>query len=184
MANFVSDFTKSAQQIIIDLVNNDNSLSLTPALVTFGAPTHATVGGSITRDTDLTLTAVAGSGYSGSATIHYNRVDLSTVPGSRSTVFPKGDAVNISDLLPEINAAYGINMSNTADPQHPDFVDGPLPTFTGTPNEQHDFQFTADANSLVWENSVTLTVHANDIPLSSAISNPTLNGLTYVQPSS
>lgn len=182
MATFVSDYTKSAQQIIIDLVNNDNTLALTPALVTFGAPTAATVGGSITRDTDLTLTAVAGSGYSGSQTIHYNRVNLANVPGSRSTVFPKGNAVNISDLVPEINAAYGINMSNTADAQHPDFVDAALPTFTGTPNEQHDFQFTADANSLVWENSVTLTVHANDIPLSSAIVNPTLNGLTYTAP--
>lgn len=182
MADIVTDFTKSAQQIIIDLVNNDNTLALTPALVTFGAPTAATVGGSITRDTDLTLTAVDGSGYTGSATIHYNRVDLSTVPGSRSTTFPKGDAVNIADLLDEINAAYGINMSNTADPAHADFTDGPLPAFTGTPNEEHTFQFTADANSLVWENSVQLTVHANDIALSDAITTPTLNGLTYVQP--
>ena len=181
MANIVTDFTKAAAQIIIDLVNNDNTLALVVASVTMGAPTAAVLGGSITRDTDLTLTAVEGSGYTGSATIHYNRVDLSTVPGSRSTVFPKGDAVNISDLLAEINAAYGINMSNT-DALHHDFVDGALPTFTGTPNEQHTFQFTADANSLVWENSVTLTVHANDIALSDAITNATLNGLTYVQP--
>ena len=182
MADIVTDFTKSAQQIIIDLVNNDNTLALVPASVTFGVPTAATVGGSIVRDTDLTLTAVEGSGYTGSATIHYNRVDLSVVPGTRSTTFPKGDATHVSDLLPEINAAYGINMSNTADAQHPDFVEAALPTFTGTPNEEHTFQFTADANSLVWENSVTLTVHADDIPLSTAITNATLNGLTYVQP--
>lgn len=182
MANIVTDFTKSAQQIIIDLVNNDNSLALTTAKVTFGAPTAATVGGSVTRDTDLTLTAVAGSGYSGAATIHYNRVDLASVPGARSTVFPIGTAVNISDLIAEINAAYGINLSNTADTAHKDYVDGPLPTFTGTANEQHQFQLAADADSLVWENSVQLTVQANDIPLSTAITNPTLNGLTYVQP--
>lgn len=180
MADIITDFTKPAQQIIVDLVNNDNTTALTPGLLTFGLPSVPT--GSPARDTDLTLTAIAGSGYTGSVTVHYNRVNLADVPGARSTDFPLGDAVNVSDLIPEINAAYGIALSNTVDPTHPDFTDGALPTFTGEPNEDHTFPLIADADSLVWENQVTLSVHGNDIPLDTVVTSTTLNGLTYIQP--
>lgn len=175
---FTNDFTKLPRQILVDQINNDNTVNnaaLTPAMLTFGVPAAAT-GASPARNTDLTLTAVAGSGYTGSVTVHYNRVDISTVPGTRSTTFPKGTAANISDLVPSINAAYGINL------QAEDYVDGALPTFTGTPNETHDFNLVAAANSLIWINQVTLTVHGNDIPLDQVVTNQTLNGLTYTQP--
>jgi hypothetical protein len=172
---FVSDFTKLPQQIVIDLINNDNSTALTPDLLTFGLPTAAT-GDNPTRNTELSLTAKAGSGYKGSVTVKYNRVDLSTVPGARSVVFPKGDATKIADLIPEINAAYQLNL------QPEDFVDGDLPAFAGQPNEQHDFQLAAGADSLCFINSVTLTVHADDIDLASVITTQELNGLVYTQP--
>jgi hypothetical protein len=175
---FQDDFTKLPKDILVARINNDNvvnNAALTSAMLTFGLPTAAT-GGTATRNTDLSLTAVAGSGYTGSVTVHYNRVDLSTVPGSRSTVFPLGSASKISDLIPTINAAYVINM------QPEDYVDGPLPTFTGQPNETHDFSLTANADSFVWINTLTLTVHGNDVPLSSVVTNQTLNGLTYTQP--
>lgn len=175
---FQDDFTKLPQQIIVDRINNDNAVNgaaLTPALLDFGLPTAAG-GASPARNTDLTLTAKSGSGYSGSVTVHYNRVDLSTVPGTRSTTFPKGDAVKVSDMISEINAAYGINL------QSGDYVDGNLPTFTGTPNEEYEFQLTADADALCWFGSVMLTVKSEDIALSSVITEQTLGGLVYTQP--
>ena len=175
MADIVSDFTKDPKQIVLDLINNDNTSSLTLDLLDFGLPT-VTTGASPARDTTLTLTAKTGSGYTGSQTVLYNRVDLATIPGARSTVFQKGDATQISQLIPEINTAYSINLTAA------DYVDGALPTFTGAPNEQHDFQVVASEDSYVYKNSVTLTVKADDIPLSSVITNTTLNGLTYVQP--
>jgi hypothetical protein len=174
---FVSDFTKAPEQIVLDQINNDNSSSLTLTQVSFGLPTAST-GTSPARDTTLTVNSVADEGYSGSVVVMYNRVDISTVPGTRSTVFPKGSSVNISDLIPQINAAYQINLTSA------DYTDGPLPTFTGTPNEEHTFQLVINADSLPFENSVTLTVKANDIPLSSVITTTTLNGLVYTQPSS
>jgi hypothetical protein len=172
---FVLDFTKAPEQILLDQINNDNSSALTLTQVSFGLPT--TVGGaSPARDTQVTVSAVAGEGYSGSVVVEYNRVNISTVPGARSTIFPKGSAVNISDLIPQINAAYQINLTTA------DYTDGPLPTFTGTPNEEHTFQLVMNSDSLPFENSVTLTVKANDIPLSSVITTATLNGLVYTQP--
>lgn len=172
---FVLDFTKAPAQIVLDQINNDNASALTLQQVSFGLPT-ATTGTSPARDTQVTVSAVAGEGYSGSVVVEYNRVNISTVPGVRSTVFPKGSAVNISDLIPQINAAYQINLTSA------DYTDGPLPTFSGTPNEEHDFQVVITSDSLPFENSVTLTVKANDIALSSVITTSTLNGLVYTQP--
>jgi hypothetical protein len=40
----------------------------------------------------------------------------------------------------------------------------------------------ADENSLVWINQMTLTVQANDIALSTVVTNLVLNGLTYLAP--
>jgi hypothetical protein len=184
MADIVTNFTEASEQIVIDLINNDNSSALTEALITFGLPT-TTTGTSPARNTQVTITAVAGSGYTGSVTVQYNRVDLSTLPTintSAQTVFSLGDAVNISDLIDEINTAFGINLSN-ANTQNPDFVDGPLPTFTGgIANEEHPFNVVADENSLVWINQMTLTVQANDIALSTVVTNLVLNGLTYLAP--
>jgi hypothetical protein len=175
---FVNDFTQSDQQILVAQINNDNSTSLTPALLTFGLPT-ANTGTNPARNTSLTITAATGSGYTGSVTLQYNRVDLSTLPTINTgavTVFSLGDAAKVSDLVPEINAAFAINLTAS------DFVDASLPTFTGQPNEEHPFNVVANANSIVWINQVTFTVQANDIPLSTVVTNTTLNGLVYVAP--
>jgi hypothetical protein len=169
-----TDFTKAPKQIILDLINEKNpSLGLTEELVTFGAP--AVYSGAENRNTKLTLAAVEpSSGYSGSRDIFYNRVDISVVPGTRSKVFSLGNAVNISDLIPEINARYGINL--TAD----DYTDAALPTFTDqVPGEEKDFTITITAGSLVWTNSVTLQLQRNDIPLEDAIAENILDGLVW-----
>lgn len=169
-----TDFTKGDTQIIVDLINERNpGLALTPALVTFGLPT---LNATDARNTKVTVTAVPGSGYKNFKDLLYNRVDLSVIPGARSIEFPKGDAVKISDLISEINAAYGINLSSN------DYVDADLPNFTGAPNEKLDFQLAAGADSLVYHGSVTLKVIAEDLDLAVVIANPILDGLVYVQP--
>lgn len=171
---FASDFTKEDKQIIIDLVNAKvPGLALTPELVTFGLPTAQDING---RNTKLTITAVPGSGYKNFKDLEYNRVDLAVIPGARSKEFPVGNAVQISEMIPEINARYGINLTAN------DFVDGPLPIFAGEPNEKKDFVITASADSLIYRGTLTLTVAAEDLDLAILISDPVLDGLEYVQP--
>lgn len=173
---FVSDFTKDPEQIVLDLINNDNTTTITEAQVTFGLPSAAP-GETPPLDTQLTLTAVALSGYTGSQTVTYNRVPFSTVPGSRSTTFALGAAVNISDLVTAINAAYQLNL------QPADFVDGALPTFTDEePGETLPFDLVAGEDSLVFSGTVSLLVQRNDIALSSVITTTALSGLVYTQP--
>lgn len=172
MAN--RDFTKSAVQILIDQINEDNTSALTPALVTFGA---VAVDGGGVRNSNISATAVGGSGYTGSVEFKYNRVDLASIPGSRSTEFQVGDATNLSDLIDEINVAYQLAL--TAD----DFVDAAIPAFPGEePHETQTINLVAKATSLIFRGQLTLTIDANDVPLSNVITTTTLNGLTYIQP--
>lgn len=174
---FQLDFTKDPDQVLLDQINHDNASSLTLALISFGLPTAAT-GSNPNPDTNITVSSQAGSGYSGDVTVGYNRVDLSTIPGSRNTIYSIGNAANVSDMIPEVNTAYQINLTSA------DYTDAPLPTFTGgIPNESHPFQIAATADSVVYEGVMTLTVKSDDIPLSSVITLATLTGLVYVQPS-
>lgn len=169
----ITDFTKLPKQIVVDLINYDNDTLLSPDLITFGTPNVI----SGVYNTSLLVTAVPDSHYEGSVTIQYNRIDIGTVPGVRSTSFPIGTATKISDLIPAINAAYQINL--TAD----DYIDEVLPQFTtNDPNEVQTFELYTNPNSLVFIRDVTFNLIRNKILLSSVIVNRQLNGLRYIQP--
>lgn len=166
-----TDFTKSASQILIDLINESNATSLTVADVTFSAPVVEASG---TRNTGITITAVANSGYTGFRDLTYDRVDLAAVPGSRSNVFHLGSAATAWDLLPAINAAYGINLTSD------DVENDPMPAFSGTdPQEAEPFTLRAKAGSLVYRGSVLLSIDGNDVDLATLITTTELNGLNY-----
>lgn len=166
------DFNQPAGQILLDQINYDNNAAITSEYVTFGTPTTNATGAA--RNTTLTITAVAGSNFTGSVDWQYNRVDISVVPGIRSTLItvPVG-AVNISDLLNNINLAYGIQLTAA------DIVDGVLPTFTGLPNEKHDFTLQIATGALVYYNYVTLTAFQDGTSYAEVVTADGSNVVTY-----
>lgn len=171
----VTDFTKLPNEIIVDLINFDNGTSLTTDLLMFGLPTALPDGGD--HNTTVVATAVPGTFYVGSVELTYNRVDMSTIPGARSVKFEIGNATKISDLVPQINAAYQLNL------QPEDYVDGPLPALTEyISNEEKPFELIAGENSLIYRNRVTLSVYRKDVDLSMVILKTVLSGLIYRQP--
>lgn len=174
---------QEAALTIFDLINRDNpGLALNKDVVTLGIPTAATVG---TRNTDLPITAIKGSGYKGSVIVNYNRLHLQNnvaVPAlsaGANLTFGLGDAKTIKDFIPEINTALGIQLLVGLD-----LADGPLPTFQGTANETHDVTFPALEDSLCFIGSLTFTIKSEDIDLAAAVTNRELNGLTYQPPAS
>lgn len=173
----MTDLTKVPVQVLVDLINADNSLALTSELITFGLPTAAT-GESPPKNTELTVSAAPGSGYSGSVVVTYNRVAISTLPtiSAKPAEFQLGDATTIKDLIPEFNALYGVVLTED------DYTDAPLPEFTGTANESHTIQLVAKADSLIYIGSIELTIKGDDVPLSSVLTVLSLNGLTYEAP--
>jgi len=168
------DFTKLPAQIITDLINTDNPGSnLNLSVLSYGVPSVAP-GDSPAKNTVLVATAVPGSGYSGTRTLYYDRVDFSTIPGTRSTEFELNGSTNISDLIPAINAAYQLNI------QPEDYIDGALPTFdSGDTSTTKPFTLTAATDSLVFISAVTLSIKRDSIPLEDGIVNNVLDGLTW-----
>jgi hypothetical protein len=177
----MSDFTKASKALLLDLVNTSgitNGKVLTEGLVDIGLPIETT-GTNPPKNTTITFTAKEGSGYTGAVTVQYNRPNLAEhtkwADGTdMELVFTVGNAVNIADMLPEINAQLLTNI----DPS--EIVDGPLPTFTGELNEEHAVQLVADADSLAYRGSLTFILKAEDIDLATVITNQTLDGLTVV----
>ena len=170
------DFTKSAKQILIDLLNGtaeNAGLGMVAEYVTFGA---AVADATTSKNTKIVITPVQGSGYKDAVELFYNRPSIATVPGARSKEFPVGNAVNVSDVIADINARYQLNL--TVD----DYVEAALPAFEGEPNETQDFTLTMKSTSLLFSGSVVLTLQGSDISLNDAIVNKELDGLEYTQP--
>lgn len=187
MAN--SDYTKSPDQILLDLINTDNpdaNLDLTE--VTLSGPTIVTTGTEtdpayLNRKTKMTVTAVNGSGYKESVDVNYTRLhyrDVFTTADPDTVRFPVanrtfnlGSNTLLSHLLPEINATQNLNL------QPEDFWDLPLPTFEGLPPYEDKFvKLEAKAESKIFIGGVMLKVNPNPYDLAN-LPVTTLSGLMY-----
>lgn len=99
------NLNQSGKQIIVDMINEANTLTLTPAEVTFGTPEPNAPAAE--RNTDLLVTI-----DSVQSTIHYNRLDLAVL--AQGAEFPEFAAdevgADIHSLLPAINTVLGIKL--------------------------------------------------------------------------
>lgn len=176
MAKHVSDFKKTPVEIVFDLINEQNNTHLDPSLVELGLPTVTTASGA-TYNTDVTVTAIEGSGYSGSVVLGYNRLDVQGFLFGEALTLAVGNAENFSDLMAEINLKLRTNITPA------DYIDGSILTnageWEGLPNETKQITIQMNPDSLVFINSLTLTLHAEDIPLDSILLTISMDGLNY-----
>ncbi len=162
-----TDFTKLPLDILVDLINFTDGCALSSSDITFSPPT-ALVSGN--RNTGVTVTATPSSPYSGSRDLTYNRVDLASVPGERSTTFSFNGAVTMSDLIPQINAAYLINL------QPEDYYNDLLPNLSDPSLSSFNFALRAKPGSYIWRNQLILTGQGNLVIIGNVITQNLLNG--------
>lgn len=168
----VSDFTQSSSKIVLDLINEDNNTSLTPGNVTLEIKPDVTPA---SRNTAVEIAAVPGSGYVGTMTLEYNRLDIQDFvdlyePAGFEIV--QGEAVTVADLMPEINQAMAINLVEDID-----FFDQLFAEWAGEPNETQLVNVPIIADSLVYTGTLSFTLKANAIPLASVITVTVMDGL-------
>lgn len=169
----VIDFTKTQDAIILDLINGSQTpaTQLTLADITLSIPAVNTTDPETTGDTSIAVSGVAESGYDGTATVTYNRVDIEVVAIAASTTeFEVGSAVNVVDLLPAINAAFGINLTSEM------VTDAVLPS---TDEGAAQFNLTMSATNKVYSGVVELTLSPNLIDINSVIETKALDGLDF-----
>ena len=158
------DFSKASAAIILDLINGSQTppATLTAADITLGVPSANATDPETTGDTAVVVTGVLAEGYKGSVTVTYNRVPITAVVGANSDEFEVGSATNVSDLLAQINARFGINLTAA------EITDAALPDVTG-----------GAASCLVYSGTLSLTLVPNATELNTVITTPALDGLDY-----
>lgn len=167
----ISDFTQGPEKILFDLIKHDNpSNGFAEGMVTYGIPTsnETDLDG---RNTDITLSAIEGSGIVGSRTVTYRRLRLEGFITEPDFVLAKQDFTKLSELIPQLNDELNINI--TAD----DFNEADIPVFDGTAGEEHEITITFKANSLIWIGTHVLTVRGDDIDINLVIPTDKLSGL-------
>lgn len=185
------DYTKSPDEIIVQLINDENQrnftvndLDLTNVAVApdpvFGRQPFNN------RRTSVRVAAVPGSGYTNEVTVKYNRVHLRDVfpheaaddvrYAESTEEFQLGERTQLAELLPEINAKYGINI------RLEDIFEVALPTFDGPPPEggypAKFVRLEMKMSSKVFVGGIQLRILPNDWDLSN-MQHTELNGLYY-----
>lgn len=183
------DYTKSPDEILLTLINNDNpGKNITLAQVALATPS-VVVDGSETgpsfnnRKTKLRVSAVNGSGYADYVDVSYSRIhfrDMLTPTEADTVKYPKttehfslGENTALSHLLPQINSKYGVNL------QPEDFWDTTLPTFEGLPPYDDKYvKLEAKPDSKIYIGGVLIKIDPNDYDLAN-MPVTTLGGLIY-----
>lgn len=167
------DYTKTPDQLLIDLINEDNNTNLLPNLVVFSEPVVEETEGA-TKNTRINISAAVGSGYNDAVDLTYDRVPLGGFVGTIELVFLAEDPQNTTlvSLIPNLNTMLNINL--TVD----DFVDGPLPTFTDVPNQIIQVLVAATATSLVYIGDLSIGITNGGIDLSQVLTVTDLEGFT------
>jgi hypothetical protein len=114
-------------QFVFNQINSANAISLSPYDFTLSPPSDYSNAQYPTLNTQITITPAELTGYTGSMTVYYNRINISQVLGTQSTsIVPAINATLLSDIIPQINTAYGLDL------QTGDYTDAPLPVIPVT----------------------------------------------------
>ncbi len=111
------DITKAPEQILMDKFNAVNALNLSVDDWVFGQPQSSTTVG---YNTKVTLSPKATSQWYASFTLYYNRMNIATILDNDLVSVPRGGALQLSDVITDLNALYGLNV------QPEDYFDSPL----------------------------------------------------------
>jgi hypothetical protein len=144
------DFTQPAASVLLAQINHDNNTSVTSDQIRFGQLAALPADDASGLNAMVYVASLQGASFEGQEFIRYNRIDISTVPGQRSTQFTLGSALKVSQLLPQINAALALNLTVA------DIVDAALPFVEG--GAAAAFSLEIAASALLWCGSVAMSV--------------------------
>lgn len=125
------DINKPAKQLIIEDINVLNNTALLYTDFEFGAPTPATVLSNPNINTSITITPNQTSPYYNSIDWKYHRMDIGSILSTQAVGLLPGSAQYLSELLPQINTMFGINLTMDdveetlipiIDPLHPEIT--------------------------------------------------------------
>jgi len=149
------DFTQPAASVLLAWINYKNNTTITPDQISVQQVAALSSTDSSGMNAVAYISSTQGAvAFEGREPFKYNRIDISTVPGSRSTSFAVGNAIYLSDLLPQINAAWSLNLTEA------DIQDGILPGFPQGATSV-SLMMEMASGSLLWINEVEISITPN-----------------------
>ena len=162
------DYSQPTLQILIDMINRKNGTNLQVRDFDINEPTPFIVS-SLKTDTVVTLTPLAGSGFYGTRSIHYNRLNVDDIFGRQAFPYQPTTEATLLEYLPTINEFYGIHLKpediydsviSAYNPLHPTAVR--TVTLAVKPNSyfftgSYDFVFGISNNAVQEVDGVTRT---------------------------
>lgn len=170
------DISMLSRDQVLALINQSSGLSLTWEQVEFGEPVAAT-GETPERNTELVITGIPNSGYRGTATIMYDRINLAEFkPLVTEAVLQVDGEPTIEKLLASFNELFGSNLEleDIRD-------DHSIPTAAEI-EDGLEFTLRAAAASYAYRGDVSLTIQPLDVDIDLAIEDKMLDGLVLQQP--
>ncbi len=152
----MSDYTKSAPEVLVDLINLANPQAFIQAgELIFGAPSPAP--SHPTLNTGILATGAPDSRIEGEKTLYYDRLDLDAVLATSNATFVQGPALsNLAQLIGAINARYRLNLTAG------DYTASAFPTFTNVdPAETLPVNLAVRDTSLIYRGSGQVMVQVD-----------------------
>lgn len=159
----------TSREAVYSLINRKNGTEYNASVVSFGPPVEVTDPQVSVKNTQLTLTAVPGSGRIGTKTVYYNRRDIKDVVGVEDVELDWDEELRVVDLLPKINALLKTNMlaEDVVDNAIPEGVDGVV-----------TFGLVMNAGSYGWHGFFNVKLTVPPVDIANEITEPTLDNFT------
>ena len=108
----MSTLAKPSNELVVDLINADNGSNFAYDELVLSPPVQNDIV-NYNRNTSVIVTASNLFQFDGSQTFYYNRVDFSDLFEGLSIVLGGQGLSDISGLLPELNATFGLGLTMT-----------------------------------------------------------------------
>lgn len=137
----------------MDAINFENQTSLAYTDFTFGAPEITSLVNS-SVNTKIRLTPNIGTLYYNPKDFYYERMDLGVMYSVNKPSIAIGSRVFLSELIPEINAFYGINLTSD------DYIEQTLPEEDpGSPGAQLVVMLQMNATSILFQGVAAIVLN-------------------------
>lgn len=105
-------YKKNSTDTVLETINTENQITVNPLSlenVGFGVPLPVTTPGAL-QNARVRVYALREQGYSGNVDIEYQRLSLAHMFQGVTVLVQHDKPTLLSDLLPKLNAAYGLNL--------------------------------------------------------------------------
>lgn len=153
-----SYYDKDNKAILLDLINKTNNTFFKEEDFTFGDP-EVYSGINVNINTQIKLIPNPGTGWYGTTTVFYSRMDLNKILSSKPFGYNPQVETKLSELLPALNESFGIKLKVE------DIIDTDIPPYDPEhPTMARDILISSQSSSLLFTGSYTLTVGPSNIP--------------------